>query len=58
LEGNYIDEKEVHVLNESDLLIEEFFLRLRTREGIADLGKYIPLLVTTYESLLETYIKE
>ena len=26
LEGNWIDEKEVQILNESDLLIEEFFL--------------------------------
>jgi len=34
LEGNWIDEKEVHVLNTSDISIEEFFLRLRTREGI------------------------
>ena len=29
LEGNWIDEKEVHMLNASDLLIEEFFLRTR-----------------------------
>ena len=29
------------MLNESDLLIEEFFLRLRTREGIVDIGKFI-----------------
>jgi coproporphyrinogen III oxidase-like Fe-S oxidoreductase len=37
LQGNRIDEKEIEILNESDLLIEEFFLRLRTKEGIADL---------------------
>ncbi|MCX6823924.1 MAG: coproporphyrinogen-III oxidase family protein [candidate division SR1 bacterium] len=57
LEGKYIDEKEVHVLNASDLLIEEFFLRLRTTEGIADLLKFISVLVPNYESLLETYMK-
>jgi len=57
IEGNRIDEKEVHVLNASDLLIEEFFLRLRTTEWIADLGKYIPVLVPNYESLLVTYMK-
>ncbi|MEI7919415.1 MAG: hypothetical protein WCH65_04380 [bacterium] len=45
-------------MNESDILIEEFFLRLRTREGIADIGKFIPMLVSNYKSLLETYQKE
>lgn len=58
IEGNRIDEKEVHVLNESDILIEEFFLRLRTREGLADIAKFIPMLVSNYESLLQTYQKE
>jgi coproporphyrinogen III oxidase-like Fe-S oxidoreductase len=58
LEWNYIDEKEVQSLNESDLLIEEFFLRLRTHEWIPNISKYIPLLVPTYESLLKTYTKE
>jgi coproporphyrinogen III oxidase-like Fe-S oxidoreductase len=58
LEKKWIDEKEVHVLNTSDLLIEEFFLRLRTREGIADISKFIPLLVPTHQSLLAIYIKE
>lgn len=57
LEWNWVDEKEIQSLNESDIFIEEFFLRLRTREGIADISKFIPLLVPTYESLLETYIK-
>ena len=58
IEGNRIDEKEVQVLNASDMLIEEFFLRLRTREGIANLSKFIPMLVSNYESLLQTYQKE
>jgi len=57
LEWTYIDEKEVHVLNESDLLIEEFFLRLRTREGIADLGKFISVLVPNYEWLITNFKK-
>ena len=58
LEWHRIDEKEVHVLNESDILIEEFFLRLRTREGIVDIEKFNSVLVPNYESLLATYIKE
>jgi len=58
IEENRLDEQEVHVLNESDILIEEFFLRLRTREGLADISKFIPVLVSNYESLLQTYQKE
>lgn len=58
IEWNRIAEKDVQILNESDLLIEEFFLRLRTREGIANFEKFIPLLVPTYKSLLKTYMKE
>jgi len=55
LEWNRVNEKEVQTLNESDLLIEEFFLRLRTHEGISHINKFIPLLVSSYESLLENY---
>ena len=58
LEWKRVDEKEVQILNTSDLLIEEFFLRLRTREGITDLWKFIPVLVPNYESLLGTYENE
>ncbi len=58
LEWNRVNEKEVQILNESDLLIEEFFLRLRTREGITDISKFIPLLVSNYDSLIMSYKKE
>ena len=53
-----IDEQEVQVLSESDLLIEEFFLRLRTREWIANLEKFNAVLVPNYESFLVIYMKE
>ncbi len=55
IEGNRIDEKEVHVLNASDILIEEFFLRLRTREGISDIKKFTSVLVANYEWLIKNY---
>ena len=58
LQGNRIDEKEVHVLNESDLLIEEFFLRLRTREGIADISKFNSVLIKDYELRITNLKKE
>lgn len=58
IEWTWINEKEVQILDASDLLIEEFFLRLRTREWIADLWKFISILVPNYESLLDIYTKE
>ena len=58
LQGNRIDEKEVHALNESDLLIEEFFLRLRTREGIADISKFNSVLIKDYELRITNLKKE
>jgi oxygen-independent coproporphyrinogen-3 oxidase len=58
IEGKRIDEHEVQILNVSDILIEEFFLRLRTHEGISPLSKFISVLVPNYESLLTTYMKE
>jgi coproporphyrinogen III oxidase-like Fe-S oxidoreductase len=45
------------VLNESDLLIEEFFLRLRTREGIADIDKFKDILITNYELRITNFKK-
>lgn len=58
LQGNRVDTQQVQSLNESDILIEEFFLRLRTREWIADLGKFKNILITNYEWLLVNYQKE
>jgi coproporphyrinogen III oxidase-like Fe-S oxidoreductase len=58
LKGNWIDEKEVHVLHESDFLIEEFFLRLRTREGITDINKFTSVLIPNYELQITNYTKE
>lgn len=55
LEWHRIDEKEVQILNESDLLIEEFFLRLRTREGISDISKFASVLVPNHQWLLTNY---
>ena len=53
-----INEKEIQSLNASDLLIEEFFLRLRTREGIADLEKFKNVLVDNYQWLISTFAKD
>lgn len=58
MEWKWRDESKVQTLNASDLLIEEFFLRLRTHEGIADLGKFTSALVPHYEWLLQQYTKE
>lgn len=45
-------------MNESDILIEEFFLGLRTREGLADISRYAPVLISNYELLITNYEKE
>ena len=58
LQGKRVDEQEVQSLNESDLLIEEFFLRLRTRDGIADISKYTSVLIKEYELRITNYQKE
>ena len=58
LQGNRVDTQQVQSLNESDLLIEEFFLRLRTREGIADIGKFNSVLIKDYELRITNLKKE
>ncbi len=58
IQGEWIDKKEVQTMNESDLLIEEFFLRLRTNEGIANISKFISVLVPNYKSLISRYQDE
>lgn len=58
IEGNRIDKKEIQTLNKSDLLIEEFFLRLRTREGIADIAKFTSVLIKDYELRIANFKKE
>ncbi|MFA7717916.1 MAG: hypothetical protein WC875_04330 [Candidatus Absconditabacterales bacterium] len=55
LEGHRVDEQQVQTLNESDLLIEEFFLRLRTNIGIGDISKFESVLVPNYEGLITNY---
>jgi len=58
LQGNRVDEKEVQTLNESDLLIEEFFLRLRTKDGIVDINKFKNILIMDYELRITNYTNE
>lgn len=58
IEWNRVDTQQVQSLNESDLLIEEFFLRLRTREGIADISKFNSVLIKDYELRITNLKKE
>jgi oxygen-independent coproporphyrinogen III oxidase len=55
LEWKRFDEQQVQTMNESDLLIEEFFLRLRTSSWIADISKFTSVLVPNYEWLITNY---
>lgn len=50
--GKWRDDHQVQVLTASDILIEEFFLKLRTKEWITNLEKFKDILVVHYEWLL------
>lgn len=58
LKGNYIDPSKTVFMTQKDLLIESFFLGLRTDEGVTNLEKYISLLVPNYKELIESYKDE
>ncbi len=58
LEWHRVDEKDIQTLNASDILIEEFFLRLRTKDGIADISKFTCVLIPDYESRITKFKKE
>lgn len=53
-----IDTETIEKLEEKDLLIEEFFLYLRTDLGIKNIEKYSPILQKNYTELLEHFEKE
>ena len=57
LAGKWKDEASVQELTEKDILIESFFLRLRTSAGIEDLTHYQDILVPNHVSLLEQYMQ-
>ena len=57
LKGERKDDSSIISLNEKDILIESFFLKLRTAEGITDMLKYREILVDNYESLLMDFQK-
>lgn len=57
LDGKWKDETSVQELNEKDILIESFFLKLRTSTGIEDISLYKDCLIPDYE-LLITNLKE
>lgn len=55
LQGERKDDSSLITLNEKDISIESFFLKLRTAEGIADVSKYKEILIPSYELLLTNY---
>lgn len=56
--GNYIDPSKTSFMTQKDILIESFFLGLRTDTGVTNLEKYIPLLVPNHKELIESYKDE
>jgi oxygen-independent coproporphyrinogen III oxidase len=57
LKGERKDDSSLITLDEKDILIESFFLKLRTAEGISDIAKYGAVLVDNYSSLLIDFQK-
>ncbi len=56
--GNYIDPSKTVFMTEKDLLIESFFLRLRTDEGIVNIEEYVSILVPQYKEIIKKYTEE
>ena len=52
---NYLDKKLVQNLDQKDLLIEEFFLSLRTDLWITNIEKYWDIVVSDFQQKIESY---
>ena len=52
---NFIDPKNIQILNEDDYLIEKFFLNLRTDQWLKDINEFKSVLVKNYLDLITKY---
>jgi oxygen-independent coproporphyrinogen-3 oxidase len=57
IKWNYLDSSQINFLSKEDLLIEEFFLKLRTAKWIQNIDKFKSILVKNYQSLITNYKK-
>ena len=55
---NTIDTDTLHSLTDADLLIEEFFLSLRTDSWVSDISKYISVLIPEYNEKIQSYSEQ
>lgn len=53
-----VDQETVHNLTDKDLLIEEFFLSLRTDRWVEDTSKYNPILVPDFDKKIKSYAEQ
>ncbi len=58
LESNYIDTSKTQNLTDQDILIEEFFLKLRTNQWITNIEKFKNILTKNYPELIKNYQKQ
>jgi len=58
LNGNYIDPNKTVFMTTKDILIESFFLRLRTDEGINNIQDYESVLVPHHKDIIKKYTDE
>ncbi len=53
-----VDQETVHNLTQQDLLIEEFFLSLRTDRSIEDISKYNTVIVSDFDKKIKSYSEQ
>jgi len=58
LKWDIINTEKTEMLSSNDLLIEEFFLRLRTSDGIANINKFTSILETDWKDKLRKYAEQ
>lgn len=56
--GQFLDDNAISLLYDKDLLIESFFLWLRTDRGIPSLHPYEAVLAENYQSLIQEYVAQ
>jgi oxygen-independent coproporphyrinogen-3 oxidase len=54
-EGIYYEDKDIEMLNKTDVLYEEFMMKFRTKWWISNVKKYEPILVNNYEDKIREF---
>jgi len=58
IKWNYIDDSKTEYLDEYNFLVEQFFLKLRTEDGISNIYKFVSILEDDWEDKLTLWEEE